>query len=333
MTDFQPFDDTLVYSSYIREYHPIEKDLLYNDLCRNSFNEFHRKETTLYMIVKTDRIEFVPESFCIGGGFRVQGNVRVGGRVEAVVFNVAKFLFARSGVTDRYSCWEEWAEQVMSDWQIDGDAEVTAAQTYRQFSKIDLKLSTGELLYIDCKLSQAIKQGNMASRTIVSPVQLAQSFDWNLLGQLEVLYIGKSTDGVLSRARNHNKWGAITTDLSPEEVAIVYFMDIETKSTAREQTGPFVTFREFKDKGIDRESHALITEAALIKHFFSEKRYNERIVGQDFEKVKRVKEKLLHRGYTSVFAELRLDGVFGNVGTPKTGYRAEHEYIRSLREL
>lgn len=323
----------LTFSSHVREYHAIEKDLLYHPLTQNKFDEFHRKKSTVYMIVKTKRITFIPESFYITGNFCVCGEVAVGSRRETVVFNVAKFLFQRSGVCDRFPGWEKWAETVMSNWKVHDNPEISAAEAYRNFSAIDMQMSTGEYLCIDCKLWQSIANGDVSLRTIVSPVQLAHFFDWSILEPLEVLYVGKSTDGVLNRARNHNKWGKITTDLPADEFAVVYFMDLETKSVVQRKVGPFISVEEFKDKEIDRSSEALVMEAALIKHFFAEKGYNEMIVDQNFKDVSEVKKKLLLRGYTAVCAELRLEGVFGNVGTAKTGYHSEHAFVQTLRDL
>lgn len=333
MTNFKPFNDKLVYSTHICEYHPIEKELLYNEDCKSSFDDFHRKKSMLYMMVKMARIKFIPDSFTISSDFVINGIVIVGERREKVAFNVAKYLFARSGVTDKFKSWEEWAAKVMSRWKFEASTPLTPAQAYRQYSGIDLKLSTEELLYIDCKLVQSIKQGNMESGNIMSPIQLAHVFDWEVLSPLEVIYVGKSKNGVLKRTRTHDKWGAITTDLSSDEVVVVYFMDIESKSVAKREFGSLITYEEFKEKAIDRESEALITEAAFIKYFFDEKGYNEKIVDQDFESVGKVKEKLIARGYTSVVAELCLEGVFGKLGTQKVGYHSKHSFIHSLTEV
>jgi hypothetical protein len=84
---------------------------------------------------------------------------------------------------------------------------------------------------------------------------------------VEVLYVGKSTDNTLKRLQNHNKWGEITTDLGTDEVAIVYFMEIEESLFSRTSVGPVTFLSSTRDEDIDRDSAALITEAALIKHF------------------------------------------------------------------
>jgi hypothetical protein len=326
-----PIDDTLVYQTHISEYHVVEKDLLYNEY--SSFDPFHSKTSTVYMLVKTKRIKFIPESFKIKSDFIVEGMVNIGDRREAVAFNPAKFLFASSGVTHQYESWEDWAAEAMSHWRVDSQEKMTPSQIYRQFSGIDLEQSTEDLLYLNCKLVQTIKKGNLDTRNLLSPVQLAHMFDWDLLDPLEVMYIGKSKNDVLDRARNHNKWGEITTDLSPEEVALVYFMAVETTSVKKIQAGPLISYTKFEDKEIDRNTAAIIAEAALIKHFFDEKRYNKEIVEQDFETVNKVKEKLIKRGYTSVIAELKLDGVFGEVGTAKTGYHVEHTFVHSASNI
>jgi hypothetical protein len=45
--------------------------------------------------------------------------------------------------------------------------------------------------------------------------------------------------------------------------------------------------------------HAWVTEAALIKHFFSDEKYNRQVVAQDLAEVKSVRERLLNRGYSA----------------------------------
>ncbi|WP_228892980.1 hypothetical protein [Pseudoduganella aquatica] len=332
MQKIYEFPDGLLFSSYVTEYHPLEKDLLYHELSKNHFDEFHRKKSTLYLIVKTRRIRFLPGSFRIGAGFRITGIVTVGDRTELVTFNVAKFLFPRHGARSGCASWEDWAEKVMAGWGFPCTGQDTAAEAYRKNSSIDLERSTEELLWIDCKLWQGMAGGNLALRTIVSPVQLAHSFDWDLLAPLEVIYVGKSKNGVLMRARNHNKWGKITTDLGPDEVAIVYFMRIATRTVRKRRIGPYYSFEELQDSDIDPDSAVKITEAALIQHFFEEQKLNVQIVRQDFREVDSVKNKLVKRKYAAVCVELLLEGVFGKMGTCKAGYHGEHRFSRILRE-
>jgi hypothetical protein len=46
-------------------------------------------------------------------------------------------------------------------------------------------------------------------------------FDWYLFDDIEILYIGKSTGNVLNRAKNHNKWGAITSSVKEGDMVLV----------------------------------------------------------------------------------------------------------------
>ncbi len=319
-------NEELFFSSHINEFHVVEKDILFNDLAKTNFTDFHKKESTTYLLVKTRKIKFIPDSFSVMENYCICGDVFVGGKKQTVVFNVAKLLFEQSGVKNKYSGWEEWADSVMSNWQLDEDKAASGSAKYKRTSSIDLTQSTSDLLYINCKLWQSIKKGDTSVRTVVSTVQTANMFDWYVFDKLEVLYVGKSTDGVLNRAANHNKWGEITSHLDDDEMLLVYFMSISKTSVYKKTIGPVTLISEIDDKSLDIESVSLITEAALIKYFFDEKKYNKDIVNQDFESVKAVKNKLVKRGYGSANVALMLDGVMGYVGTEKSGFHNEHKF-------
>lgn len=319
--------------SYIREFQPVDKDALFSASAQDVFGDFHRKQSSVYMIAKAKKISFVIETFRVIGDFCILGKVRIGGRTETVMFNIAKLLFERSGVAHKYDGWRSWTERVMSAWAIEGKPHFSASQKYRHGSRIDLDLSTETQLYVECMLYQAIGNGNTAHRVIVRPLDLAHMFDWDLLGDIEILYVGKSTNNVLRRAMNHNKWGEITTDLKDDEFSFVYFMDVAQSSILKESFGPIAFITNTTDSELDRDSIALITEAALIKHFFSEEKYNRQIVDQDVTAVKSVREKLIKRGYTALRVDLILDGVFGMFGTTKTGITRSHIFQVPLKHL
>ena len=97
----------LIFHGYIREFHVVEKDLLYHELARARFDYFHKRATTIYFIAKTSRLRFIPDSFRPTGNFCFVGDVICGARRERVVFNIAKILYARSGVCDKYDGWED----------------------------------------------------------------------------------------------------------------------------------------------------------------------------------------------------------------------------------
>ncbi|MBB6244114.1 hypothetical protein [Rhodanobacter sp. MP1X3] len=319
--------------SYIREFQPVAKDTLYSAPDKNVFSDFHRKKSTVYMIAKTKKMSFVIDSFRVIDDFCILGKVLVGGRTEDVMFNIAKLLFEKSGVTHKYDGWRSWADRVMSAWAIKEESHLSSSQKYRRGSRIDLDLSNETRLYIECMLYQSIGNGNTSRRVIVQPLDLAHMFDWYLLDDIEILYVGKSKSSVLNRAINHNKWGEITTDLKSDEFAFVYFMDIEQSSIMKESLGPISLITNTTDDELDRDSIALITEAALIKHFFSEEKYNREIVSQDIIAVKSVREKLIERGYTALRVDLILEGVFGVFGTKKTGITRSHIFQVPLKQL
>ncbi|MHB9835141.1 hypothetical protein Q8F57_009910 [Paraburkholderia terrae] len=83
----------------------------------------------------------------------------------------------------------------------------------------------------------------------------------------------------------------------------------------------------------DRNAVSMIMEAALIKHFFKEKKFNLQVVNQPLEDVAKVKTKLVKRGFTGVQVAVQLDGLFGMLGTDETGYHNRHVFRYSLQQL
>ncbi|WP_142049403.1 hypothetical protein [Achromobacter sp. SLBN-14] len=155
-----------------------------------------------------------------------------------------------------------------------------------------------------------------------------------MFDDIEVLYIGKSKGNVLNRTLNHNKWGAITSAVKEDEMVLVYFMNIAHGPMAK--IAPCQVLRvvgAVEDNELDRDAVSVITEAALIKHFFKEKGFNEQIVNQPIEEVAKVKEMLVDRGYTEVLVAVQLDGPLGVLGTDAAGYHNHHAARYMLQRL
>jgi len=323
-----------LFNAYIDEFHVVDKDTMFNQLSKGTFTDFHRKKASVYFLAKTRRVKFFPRTFAIEADFCLSGNIKIGNRVEAVRFNVAKMLFEASGVKTHFASWEHWATEVMSGWGVKDAQYLSASQMYRRFSAIDLELSSDAYLYIDCKLLQGVKGGDPRVRTVVNPIQLAHMFDWNVFDDIEVLYIGKSKGSVLNRTMNHNKWGAITSAVKEDEMVLVYFMNIAHSPMAK--IAPFQVLRlvgAMDDDELDRDAVSVITEAALIKHFFKEKGFNEQVVTQPIEEVAKIKEMLVDRGYTAVLVAVQLEGPLGVLGTDATGYHNHHAARYMLQQL
>lgn len=315
----------LLFNAYIDEFHVVDKDTMFNELSKGRFTDFHKKKASVYFLAKTRRVTFLPKSFAIEADFCLSGKVKIGNRVEAVRFNIAKMLFEASGVKTHFASWEDWATEVMSGWDVKDAQNLSASEMYRRFSSIDIELSSDAYLYIDCKLLQGIRGGDPKVRSVVNPIQLAHMFDWSVFDDIEVLYIGKSKGNVLNRTVNHNKWGAITSAVKEDEMVLVYFMNIAHSPMAK--IVPFHMLRvvgAMCDDALDRDAVCVITEAALIKHFFKKKGFNEQVVTQPIEEVAKLKEVLVDRGYTGVLVSVRLEGPLGVLGTDVTGYHNHH---------
>lgn len=81
------------------------------------------------------------------------------------------------------------------------------------------------------------------------------------------------------------------------------------------------------DPGLNRDVITVITEPALIKHFFDKRKYDEQVMVRDFQGVSTVKEKLRARGYTALRVDLVPDGVMGYLGTRKTDFHNKHASV------
>ncbi|PVX82455.1 hypothetical protein [Paraburkholderia unamae] len=334
MFDLDSVHTELLFNAHIDEFHVVDKDMLFGELSKGNFTDFHRTRASVYFLAKTRRVKFLPETFVVESGFCLSGKVRIGSRVETVRFNVAKILFEASGVKEGFTSWEHWATEVMSGWDVSGASNLPVDEIYRRFSSIDFELSSGAYLYIDCKLLQGAKGGELKARTVVNPVQLAHMFDWDVFDDIEVLYIGKSKGSVLNRTLNHNKWGAITSAVREDEMVLVYFLNISHSPIAK--MVPHQMLRvvgSMTDDELDRDAVSVITEAALIKHFFKEKGFNEKIVNQPIEEVAMVKEILVDRGYTGVLVAVQLEGPLGVLGTDFTGHHNHHVARYTLQQL
>lgn len=330
--NFNTDADERIFHAYIREYQVIDQHTLFSPFAKAHFGAFHKERSTVYLIAKTKRLVFHPESFSVGANYCIEGEVTFGRNRDRVIFNVAKILFEQYAPKGRWNDWKTWADAAMRVWQSRDEPDAQGASLYRICTNIDLRQSTTDELYVDCKLFQS-KDGNEDRRVILRATQLASRFDWYLRDEIEILYVGKSTNDTLRRLRNHDKWGEITSDLGPDEVAVIYFMEVEASLFSRTSKGPVTFVSSIRDEEIDRDSVALITEAALIKHFFSGKKYNRQVVGQELAGVKAVRENLLNRGYSAIQIELELEGAFGILGTSKAGYVRRHEFTHRLRDL
>ncbi|WP_142049406.1 hypothetical protein [Achromobacter sp. SLBN-14] len=170
----------LLFNAYIDEFHVVDKDTMFDALSKGTFTEFHTKRASVYFLAKTRRVTFFPKTFAIESDFCLSGKIKIGSRVEEVRFNVAKMLFEAAGDKTHFASWELWATEVMSGWDVKDAQNLSASQLYRTFSAIDLELSSEAYLYIDCKLLQGLKGGDLEARTVVNPIQLAHMFDWSV---------------------------------------------------------------------------------------------------------------------------------------------------------
>ena len=211
----------------------------------------------------------------------------------------------------------------MSDWKIEKEPNLSNEKKYTAIAHVNTAKSSEERLVINCPLGVSLAKGK-GGQIIVTPYQLIMFFDIDCLEELEIIYIGKSNDNLWRRIYNHNKWGVIEEhrDQATEDL-IVYFMQIEPSAVDIGFMNRAV-FIQRQEANISIEDATLATEAVLISHFISEKRFNSNHVGLEIKDIQLIQTKLKSIGFSDICVEVDLDGLFGVLGTKKAGYKRSH---------
>lgn len=210
----------------------------------------------------------------------------------------------------------------MSEWQDPDRPYLTSRQKYEENACVDLVKSMPTKLIVECPVKYSITREHNGE-TVLSPYQLINLANLAFPAPLEVLYIGKSNDDTWKRIYNHNKWGLIEEHRSEADELLVYFMEIDKVSIAGDRlNGARAIVRNESELSV--EDATIATEAALINYFIKEKKFNDQHVGSDITRTRAIATGVKSRGYTGLVVECNLDGSFGVLGTPSTGYKRRH---------
>lgn len=316
------------YHSYIKKFQFIPKSTLYNEEQKSLISYFNQHEATLYFIVKTPKISLNPESFEIDDNYNLSGEISIGSNeTKKIKFNAVEMLYQMPELKEHFPSLDSFCNTYMNLYD---DLLTSNNLKYQQLASIDLNDSDNAKLRLHCPIVQAITQGE-GSYYDFRIYQVLNYFNIDILGDLQILYIGKSNDNTWKRLYNHNKWGFLEEhrDQSKEDF-LVYFLQLDdSKINLSNNNSLTVIHRDNDDNNISLEDATKITEATFINHFIKVKKFNKEMVNIDLSKWDFIKNKLVSNGYTDVVVELYLDGVFGKLGTVDTGYVDYHkiEYV------
>jgi hypothetical protein len=300
-----------IFNTYIKKFQFFPKSSIYDSNAKHRISEFNRHQATLYFIVKTQKVRFIPETFKATANYCFQGQLEVLNKRHNIIFNIAKILYSHEKLKDRFSSVNEFTEWCMNLWGDPQRQNLRNEDKYALLSSVNLLKSNDSELTIDCKLHHSLTGGENSEFTTY-PYQLINFFDIDCLGPLEIIYIGKSNDDTWDRIYNHNKWGPIDEYCSEAEEILVYFLEIE-KSTININRQQNLQIIERRKSDIDIVSATIATEAALIKYFIKHKKFNEKLVGTDIRNMDVVRNVFIKNGYTDINSEVCLTGLFGNL--------------------
>jgi len=311
------------FHGYIDKYQFFPKSSIYDEFNKERVSEFNRHSATLYFIVKTPKVKFIIDSFEIVDNFCIRGSFLIDDKTIDVIFNAAKIWFDAPVIKEKFKDIDKFTDYCMSQWggpEIEGASN---AEKYISSSEINLDKSNENYLRINCALSTALSNGKN-KELILTPYQLINFFEMDCLGNLEIIYIGKSNDDTWRRIYNHNKWGLIEEFHESTDELLIYFMSLDKSYIENQQLdGLNVTHRNESELSIEDATN--IMEASMIIHFMKEKKFNIELVGSNISTIKSVKEELLPNNYNKILVEVSLDGLFGYLGSPSIEASNNHK--------
>ncbi|MCW3478901.1 hypothetical protein OL229_04870 [Neisseriaceae bacterium JH1-16] len=309
-------------STSIKNFQFFPKSSIYDDDARLRISEFNRHIATLYFIVRTKKARFLPKTFKVGEDYLFRGDIEVDGRTLPIQFNCVDMLFQSPEIQKHFTTQNEFIEYSMGAWKDPSHPHLTSSQKYAAMACVDVDQSTGNKILVKCPVKCSITKEHNGEMSL-SPYQLINLANADYPAPLEILYIGKSNDDTWHRIYNHNKWGLIEEHRDETEELLVYFLEID-KSTIHNQNFNDLQMILRDESELSIEDATVATEAALINYFIKEKKFNDHHVGSDITKSDTIVNKVKSRGYTDLVVECKLEGSFGIIGTPSSGFSRKH---------
>ncbi|MEC4728931.1 hypothetical protein HWQ46_25795 [Shewanella sp. D64] len=288
-------------------------------------------KSTIYAIVKTSKVKFIPSSFEMTTNYCVEGKLLVDGKQYNVIFNMAKYWFdgesdLSKGLKSRFKTINEFVDYALSDFiAIDG-SNVSNSEKYRRLAQVKPD-STEEQLNVRCPIASGMNNGEPVDANLFV-YQLINHYDMDLLSKLEICYIGKSNRSTFKRLKNHEKWGPILSSKHNEHFDyFAYFFVIDEatiyKLNANKNHLVLRTWSKLPNGVITS-----ICEATLINYFKPD--FNKEFVNTDILNVKVVKDWLVAKGFDAIMTEVELEGLMGQLGTKLKPYSGRHVFEISI---
>lgn len=315
------------FHTYLKKYqfHPFER--LFDKSIRSFIKtEYTERTSTIYAIVETDKVSFVPETFRADTNFCIVGSVKVGSTFHEVRLNMAKTWYDSESdlslqLRAKFSSVEEFTNYFMSQYQDPKKPNLSSEHLYQQLVNVDLSNTNAEMLRVKCPLVNAMTRGKRAYTELHS-FQTLNLLDIDCLGDLEILYLGKSTGSTFERLKKHEKWGPIMASRKQEKSYIVYFFEINDTLLVQENFGRnLFLINGFNE--LPKDSIVRLCEASLINYYAP--KYNDEYVGSNLKEVGLVNKWLKNNGYTELVTEIELDGVMGKLCTKNKPFQVRHE--------
>jgi len=102
--------------TYVNNFQFFPKSSIYDDDARNRISEFNRHIATLYYIVRTKKLSFIPSSFRVMPDFTFLGSVIVDKAEYPVRFSTVELLYAKPELRKAFPSIQELTEYCMSKW-------------------------------------------------------------------------------------------------------------------------------------------------------------------------------------------------------------------------
>lgn len=309
--------------TYIKNFQFFPKSAIYDDDARYRISEFNQHIATLYFIIKTKKVSFIPDTFHPGENYTFSGKLKIGEAHIDITFSTASMLYDFAPIKDNFKTIDAFTDYCMDQWQDPSRPYLSNSEKYAAKTTIDNSKSNENKLVINCMLQHAFTNGRMPEVT-VNPYQLISMQDLKCLAPLEIIYIGKSNDDTWNRIYNHNKWGLIEEHRMITDELLIYFLEIDKSFIKIDDINDFkLIHRDESELSIEVATKA--TEAAFINYFIKHKKFNDHHVNVDITKNKTFSEDLKDAGYNELVAEVSLDSPFGVIGTTDSGYSDYHK--------
>ncbi|TMO57124.1 hypothetical protein [Pseudoalteromonas phenolica] len=316
-----------LFNSYIKKYQFQPYERLFDKSIKEYIKtDFTDNESKIYAIVETPKVKYIPESFYPIGNFSFVGDVVVDDIRHTIMINIAKTWFETEsvlsqGLRNKFASLGDFTDYFMGLYGPPERPNLSSSEKYSNIAQVDLQKSTENILFISCPLAKAMNGGKDCHAEL-HIYQMINMFEIECLGNLEIVYIGKSISSTFERLRKHEKWGPILANQKGKYDHLVYFLEIEDNELSNYLVDNVRFFkRDFNN--LPEDPIVKLCEASLIN--FYKPKFNEDHKCSDLAKSELVTKWLTKNSYNQLVTEIELDGLLGRIGSPVQPYQVRHE--------